>query len=350
MHQRAISLERRIRAFAVLGKVMRDAAAGIRESRTITFFDLIFSLETINPWFTPENVRRALRAIGENLNEENLRRWLERYPDLSLMDEPATVGVVMAGNIPLVGFHDLLCVLITGNRLIARLSSKDEPLMRAVTETLISHEPAMREFVSLTTENLSGFEKVIATGSDNTARYFEYYFRDYPSIIRKNRNSVAVVDGTETDEELRLLGDDIFAFFGLGCRSVSKLYLHEGYDLVTMTAQWQRYEKLRRHYKYAVNYDHNKAVMLVNRQQFTDTGFILLRHDTSLAPPMAVVNYEFYPSVDWLKKELESGRSAVQCVTGHGYVPFGKAQQPELWDYADDVDTIQFLLKKNTPL
>ncbi|HSO78034.1 MAG TPA: hypothetical protein VLQ76_05660, partial [Bacteroidales bacterium] len=193
---------------------------------------------------------------------------------------------------------------------------------------------------------LSGFDAVIATGSGNTSRYFEYYFRDWPSIIRRNRNSAAVLDGTETDEELKLLGEDVFAYFGLGCRSISKIYLPEGYDITRLTSCWQAWEKLRSHQKYAVNYDHSKALMTVNRQPFTDTGYLLLRHDPSLSPPMAVLNYDFYASRELLKRELETAANNLQCVTGHGYSPLGKAQQPELWDYADDVDTILFLLKK----
>jgi hypothetical protein len=254
----------------------------------------------------------------------------------------------MAGNIPLVGFHDLLCVLITGNRLMAKISSKDALLMRAVTGFISEAEPGLGSCITLTDGTLSGFDAVIATGSDNTARYFEYYFRDRPSIIRRNRNSAAVLDGTETDEELKLLGEDVFAYFGLGCRSVSKLFLPEGYDITRLTSSWHDWQKLRGHQKYAVNYDHSKALMIVNRQPFTDTGYLLLRHDPSLSPPMAVLNYDFYASRELLKNELETAANNLQCVTGHGYTLLGKAQQPELWDYADDVDTILFLLKKNS--
>jgi hypothetical protein len=253
----------------------------------------------------------------------------------------------MAGNIPLAGFHDLLCVLITGNHLQAKLSTKDEPLMRAVINTLISLEPTYKDYIQLTTDKLSGFDIVIATGSNNTSRYFEYYFRNIPSIIRRNRNSIAILDGTETADELTLLGDDIFSYFGLGCRNVSKLYIPAGYDVTLLPDFWNRYETLRRHHKYAVNYDHNKAVMIINREPFTDAGFVILRHDTSLTPPMAVVNYEFYDSPEMPEKEAERLKSQLQCVTGHGHIPFGISQQPKLWDYADNIDIISFLLKIN---
>jgi hypothetical protein len=238
-------------------------------------------------------------------------------------------------------------VLITGNRLKARLSAKDEPLIRAVTETLVSLEPALGGYIELTTDNLSGFDMVIATGSNNTSRYFEYYFRNIPTVIRRNRNSVAIIDGTETASELELLGDDIFSYFGLGCRNVSKLYLPAGYDVTLLPAFWKKYENLREHYKYAVNYDHNKAVMIVNREPFTDAGFVMLRQDSSLTPPMAVVSFEFYDDPGMPGRETERLKDLLQCVTGHRQIPFGNSQQPELWDYADNVDTISFLLKKN---
>ncbi len=341
-----VNKEQRIVAFDALGSAMHDAASGIETGVSSRFLKLIDTLENSNPWFTPDNVRKALGAIGDKLTEACLREWLGRYPEIPDHTLDSTVGVVMAGNIPLVGFHDLLCVLITGNRLMAKISSKDALLMRAVTGFISEAVPEMGRRITLTDGTLSGFDAVIATGSDNTSRYFEYYFRDWPSIIRRNRSSAAVLDGTETDEELKLLGEDVFAYFGLGCRSISKLFLPEGYDITRLTSCWQDWEKLRSHQKYAVNYDHSKALMTVNRQPFTDTGYLLLRHDQSLSPPMAVLNYGFYASRELLKREVETAANNLQCVTGHGYTPLGKAQQPELWDYADDVDTILFLLKK----
>jgi hypothetical protein len=219
--------------------------------------------------------------------------------------------------------------------------------MKTVIETLISIEPDFETVTVVTTDSLKDFDMVIATGSNNSSRYFEYYFRNIPSIIRRNRNSLAIIDGTETAEELELLGDDIFSYFGLGCRNVSKLYLPEGYDISHMASHWGSWVRLREHHKYAVNYDHNKAVMIVNREPFTDTGFLLLRNDKSLTPPMAVVNYEFYNDTGNVDRALESQKNLIQCVTGHGRIPFGKSQKPDLWDYADNIDTIDFILKKN---
>lgn len=337
----------RIDAFAVLGQAMRDSAAGMTTGHAGLFAGLADTAHLSNPWFTPGNVRCALGAAGNVLTAEKLKRWLSHYPELNDNRQPCTVGVVMAGNIPLVGFHDLLCVLITGNRLQAKLSTKDELLMKAAVDTLISLEPGFKDYIQLTAGKLSGFDVVIATGSNNTSRYFEYYFRNIPSVIRRNRNSIAILDGTETSGELTLLGDDIFSYFGLGCRNISKLYIPAGYDVTTLPDFWKRYETLRGHYKYAVNYDHNKAVMIVNREPFTDAGFVMLRQDTSLTPPMAVVNFEFYDGPEIPEQEAERLKSRLQCVTGHGRIPFGNSQQPELWDYADKIDIISFLLKIN---
>lgn len=340
--------ERRIKAFASLGRTMCNAAEGDTAGPAYRFAQLIETLHSSNPWFTPENVRRALKALGEKLTEPLLSLWLEKYPCFDDNgNKPLTAGVVMAGNIPLAGFHDLLCILITGNRLKARVSSKDNLLVMAVAETLREADPLFCNMIEITYETLTGFDMVIATGSNNTSRYFEYYFRSYPSIIRGNRNSVAVIEGNESTQELSALADDVFSYFGLGCRNVSKLYLPEGYDLNKLLNCWSHYEHLRSHNIYAVNYDHNKAVMIVNREQFIDTGFVLLRENHSLTPPMAVVFYQYYPSAEWLESELSARQNQIQCIAGHGRVPFGRTQNPELWDYADNIDTISFLLKIN---
>ncbi len=339
-----ISIERKINVFATLGEIMLAGAAGETSGPSKVFAHLIDNSVDYNPWFTQDNVRMAVEAIGESISYDNLQKWLSFYPEITVPVNPRNIGVVMAGNIPLVGFHDFLSVLISGHRIIGKLSSKDELLMRAVADTIIKTEPQFSDYIQLTTGTLSGFDAVIATGSDNTSRYFEYYFRGYPSIIRHNRNSIAVLDGTETDNELRLLGHDIFSYFGLGCRNISKLYLPENFDISGMISCWSEYEKLRGHQKYAANYDHSKAVMIVNRHHFTDTGFVLLRCDSSLTPPMAVLNYEFYDSPEAVKMHIQSIRNRIQCITGHGYAPLGSAQHPCLWEYADDIDTIRFLL------
>lgn len=337
--------EKRITALAALGEIMIRGAEGRSDGPSALFADLIDNLGLSNPWFTPDNVRTAVGNTGKMISGDNLLKWVSAYPEIRNEHKPARIGVVMAGNIPLVGFHDFLSVLVTGNILNGKLSSKDELLMKAVASTLMLIEPEFTDYIDLTTERIKGFDGVIATGSDNTSRYFEYYFRGYPSLIRHNRNSIAILDGRESAEELKQLGKDIFTYFGLGCRNISKLYLPEGYKPETLAGYWKDYEKLRSHHKYAVNYDHNKAVMIVNRQSFTDTGFILLRNDLSLTPPMAVLNYEFYASAEKLKEDLSPLSERIQCVAGHGHLAFGQAQEPNLWDYADEVDTIKFLVK-----
>lgn len=342
-----LSPEKGIEAFAALGTILRESAAGSTGGLAGRFTSLTETLYLLNPWFTPENVRKAIGAASNILTVNKLTSWLSAYPSLREEREPETVGVVMAGNIPLVGFHDMLCVLITGHRLQAKLSSKDEHLIRAVADTLIAIEPAYETQIELTAGRLNGFTRVIATGSNNTSRYFEYYFRNIPSIIRHNRNSIAVLDGTETKQELARLGDDIFAYFGLGCRNVSKLWLPEGYDPAALLHHWKRFETLRSHYKYAVNYDHIKAVMTVNRERFTDGGFVILKESPSLTPPMAVVHYEYYSPGEAPLEAHGLAGEMLQCIAGHGHLPFGTTQQPELWDYADNRDTVSFLLKKN---
>ncbi|TNF42720.1 MAG: acyl-CoA reductase [Bacteroidetes bacterium] len=340
-------IEKRIEAFAALGRIFRDAAAGADTGHAGVFNDLAESLHLSNPWFTPGNVRRSLLALGNSLTPQKLTAWLSRYPELADTGTPLTIGVIMAGNIPLVGFHDMLCVLVTGNRIQARLSTKDEPLMKAAAMTLTDIEPGFAPLIDLTTDRLRGFDMIIATGSNNTSRYFEYYFRKVPSIIRHNRNSIAILDGTENNLELECLADDIFSYFGLGCRNVSKLYLPEGYDPASLVPHWKGMETLQSHYKYNINYDHNRAVMIVNREKFIDGGFFLLRESPSLTPPMGVVHYEYYPAGMSSLISPEMKQNLLQCIAGHGHLPFGTTQQPELWDYADNVDTISFLLKKN---
>lgn len=341
-------IEKRIEAFAELGKIFRDAASGVNTGHAGVFNDLAESLHHSNPWFTPGNVRRSLLALGNSLSPEKLTAWLARYPELADTGTPMTVGVVMAGNIPLVGFHDLLCVLVTGNRIKARLSTKDKPLMKAVAETIVEIEPGFVPLVELTEDRLKGFDRIISTGSNNSSRYFEYYFRNFPSIIRHNRNSIAVIDGTENNRELECLADDIFSYFGLGCRNVTKLYLPEGYDPASLIPHWKGMEFMQSHYKYIVNYDHNRAVMTVNREKFTDGGFFMLKESPSLTPPMGVVHYEYYQAGKSPLITPDMRQNLLQCIAGHGYLPFGTTQQPELWDYADNTDTIGFLLKKIT--
>jgi hypothetical protein len=342
-----MNLDIRIKAFSELGELLRNAIEGIDGNHTIHLNNLIYNQEKHNQFFTPSNVRMSVKSIADELTYENLKKWTDGYPSINEHYSSKNIGVIMAGNIPLVGFHDFLSVLISGNNLIAKTSSKDAELIVYIGEILASINPAFREKISFTDGLLTGFDAVIATGSDNSSRYFEYYFGKYPHIIRKNRNSIAIITGNETDEELETLGTDIFSYFGLGCRNVSKIYLPEGYDVHTMIKNWGRFSDMIYHSKYANNYEYNMAIYLVNKEKFLDTGFLLLKESQQLSSPVSVLYYEFYKSEEELSGKIDILKEKIQCTIGKDHVPFGKAQWPKLWDYADNADTLDFLLKKN---
>jgi hypothetical protein len=341
-----MNIRERIEAFAELGKILRDSLAqsGNKDSEML---NLIKKQHIINPWFTPENVSASINAIAGELTVENLETWTNNYPQLKSENRSLRAGIIMAGNIPLVGFHDFLSVLISGNHLIAKTSSRDSELIVKITEILCGIEPRFQGSIEFTEGQLKDFDVIIATGSNNSSRYFEHYFGRYPNIIRKNRNSIAVIGGNETDAELEDLATDIFLYFGLGCRNVSKIFIPEKYDLKSLTARWDQYSGIISHEKYANNYDFSKAVFIVNKENFLDTGYLLLKEEKGVSSPVAVLYYEYYKSVPGLMKDIKAQEDKIQCIVGHGHVPFGRAQSPHLWDYADGIDTIDFLSKKN---
>ena len=343
-----MNLEERIEIFARLGEILHDAVnkkPGLYSDRLNT---LIERQHLQNEWFTPENVRKGLKAIATELNRDNLVKWTSSYPELIEIKNPVRVGVIMAGNIPLVGFYDFLSVLISGNHIIAKTSSKDSELIPYINEILFGLKPEFREKVEFTDGTLSNFDVVIATGSNNSSRYFEYYFNKYPHIIRKNRTSIAVINGKESVRELKDLASDIFLYFGLGCRNVSKLFVPRGYDLEALIENWTDYSDIIHHRKYANNYDFNKAVYIVNKEKFTDSGYILLKEDKSLLSPVAVLHYEYYDSKENVRQIIGTQKDSIQCIVGRDEIPFGHTQTPHPWDYADGIDTIQFLLKKKS--
>lgn len=307
--------------------------------------ELIEQVNVENAWFTKESVQSALHAWGNSLTENKINSWLENY----VLKEAGIkkVGVIMAGNIPLVGLHDALCVLLSGNHLFAKLSSKDNSLMRWVLNCIQEIDPEFQERITIT-DSLKGIDNLIATGSDNSARYFDYYFKDKRRIIRKNRTSVAVIKGDESAEELVGLSHDVFTHFGLGCRNVTKIFLPKGYDLDKIFNAFYRYKEVINHNKYANNYDYNKAVYLLNQIELVENGFLLLKEDEGLHSPVGVLFYEYYSEVEEVMDQLKSEEEQIQCKVGNfeevGFIPFGKAQQPELGDYADGVDTLEFLL------
>lgn len=341
-----MTLKERIESFSELGQVLRDSLEG-KNSRYSSYLEnLIDNQHFRNGWFTPENVRMAIKANADELTYENLANWTSRYPAIDSSESSRNIGVVMAGNIPLAGFHDFLSVLITGNSITAKTSSKDPELIVFISNILCEINPEFRKRISFTDGLLSGFDAVIATGSDNSSRYFEYYFGRYPHIIRKNRNSIAILDGWETSEEISALGSDVFSYFGLGCRSVSKVFLPEGFDAEKLKRSWAEYDRIINHNKYANNYDYNKAIFIVNRNEFTDFGFLLLTKNPGIASPVAVLHFEYYNTINNVYLEIEKTRDKIQCVVSRNDIPYGRAQWPHLWDYADGTDTLGFLLKK----
>lgn len=342
-----MNLEERIESFSVLGNILLESLEdeSIKFSRKLN--QLITRQHVLNAWFTEDNVRFALKAIADEVTEANLRKWTSSYQALQENTLPCTVGLIFAGNIPLAGFHDFLSVLISGNKVLAKTSSKDSELIPFLGEVLCDINPAFSDMMEFTTGTLNGFDAVIATGSNNSSRYFEYYFGKYPHIIRRNRNSIAIIDGRETASELEDLGRDIFTYFGLGCRNVSKVYIPEDYDPGSLANHWNGYSGVANHSKYANNYDYNKAIYLVNRQKFLDTGYLLMREDNKLASPVSVLHYEYYQSARALEQQTALLKDSIQCITGRNQIPFGHSQMPHLWDYADGVDTLEFLLKKN---
>jgi Acyl-CoA reductase (LuxC) len=344
-----MDLQKRIEAFSELGYILKGSLEGRSDRHSGKLLSLINEQYLKNPWFTPGNVKMALKAISDKLTEDNLRTWTARYPEPDENHKPVRAGVIMAGNIPLVGFHDMLSVLISGNSLVARTSSKDPELIVEIGEILCSINKEFREAIKFTDKFLTGFDVVIATGSDNSSRYFEYYFGKYPHIIRKNRNSVAIIEGDETRVEFEKLGKDIFSYFGLGCRNISKLYIPAGYDFKKMVPSWSGFEEVINHSKYANNYDYCKAVYLVNSEKFLDTGYLLLKESASISSPVGVLYFEYYNSSAELESRLKIDNEKIQCITGKKWIPFGKSQAPELWDYSDNIDTLDFLLKINMP-
>ncbi len=305
-------------------------------------------LETINMsvhhngWFTKQSVQTALSSWAKALTKESLEDWLSHYEENNT--PPKKIGIIAAGNIPMVGLHDILCILLSGNSALIKLSSKDAHLMMMVIGYLQILDPDLKDSIQVVHGKLEGFDAVIATGSNNSSRYFEYYFKDKPSIIRKNRTSVAVLTGDESKEEMSLLGKDIFTYFGLGCRNVTKLYLLEGYDLDKFFTGIYEFKEIGNHNKYANNYDYHRAIWLLNGDDLLENGFILFKQDESLVSPVGTLYYEFYSSKPELAEKLNDKKEQIQCVVSADNVPFGKAQEPELMDYPDGVDTMEFLL------
>ena len=310
------------------------------------FENLIQLSQSHNGWYTPENVVFSIQSWATALSEENLDQWLSAYNFNEVNSK--NVGLILAGNIPLVGFHDFLSVLISGNTVLVKTSSNDQFLLPFLAKYLIAVEPEFANKINFVEGKLENFDAVIATGSNNTARYFEYYFKDKPSIIRKNRNSIAILNGEETKEQLIALGEDIFRYFGLGCRNVSKLFVPKGYSFNAFFEAIFEYQDIIQYEKYANNYDYNKAVFLMSNFKLLDNGFLTIKEDESYTSPISSVFYEYYDSIEDLQIRIQSESNHIQCIVSNNLITnsidFGHSQKPNLWDYADNIDTVSFLL------
>lgn len=330
-----MNLQQRIDALVRLGDYMRSDDPVWQAKKEKAFHE--------NAWFIPEFIELAVKNIAENyLNREALETLAERYHIPQENPSPKKVGIVMAGNIPLVGFHDLLCTFLTGHNAVIKPSSKDETLMKHVVAKLSEENTGAEPYFTVA-EMLKGCDAYIATGSNNTARYFDYYFRKYPHIIRRNRTAVAVLTGNETAEELERLADDVHLYFGLGCRNVTKLYVPQGYGFVPLLNAFKKYEYFINHHKYKNNYDYYLAACILNNRFYMTNGAVLLVEDTSPFSPIARVHYEYYTDEKNLRENLRQSE-ALQCVVGKNFTAFGRAQCPAVDVFADNVDTIRFLM------
>jgi hypothetical protein len=331
-----------IKGFVQLGKLMvslgeerdwQDFNLGVTKNEYEQLQVVVNRQIAYNGWFTKESVQQSLLALGMQLTEEHLTEWAGAY---SFTEKPKSVALIMAGNIPLVGFHDFLSTLVSGHKVICKLSS-------ALAEHLVSFVPGLKERIVLTTGRLEGIEAVIATGSDNSLKYFEQYFGKYPHIFRSNRTSLAVFTGNETKEQIEALGSDVFNYFGLGCRNVSHVLFPKGFEISRFFEGVFGYSNVINNNKYGNNYDYNKTVYLMNQSPLLDNNFVLLRETDLLFSPLAMIHYHFYENEQEVIEYIESHKEQIQVVVGEKYTPFGDAQRPTLNDYADGVDTMKWL-------
>lgn len=344
--------DKKINAFAELGNQLRAIASGYADIETEK---VIAAASAANPWFDEDCVLYALGAIGRSLSKEDLEQWLTSYSKKISPEKKKIVGVINAGNIPAVGFHDFLCVLMSGNIYHGKNSSDDSHLLPHIAALLKKIEPGFEEHINFV-QRISNPDAVIATGSNNSARYFEYYFKKYPHIIRKNRNGVALLSGNETSEELRGLADDVFRYFGLGCRNVSKVFVPEDFELAKLFPAFESYSPISQHHRYMNNYNYQRVLLLMNKIPFLENGFVILRESEPLHSPISVLHYEHYKNASDVFEKLSAKSEEVQCVAVGtdllkknpseklSLVSFGQTQNPKLWDYADGVDTMEFLV------
>lgn len=349
-----MNIQKRIEAFSKLGNILRaysnEDLLNTNPSLYDSFEFTVKKANAANGWFTIDNVKYAIMSLGKMLKNDNLNKWIERYEsDFCLGNNARKIGVIMAGNIPAVGFHDLLCVLISGNKILIKSSSADDHLIRFIADLLIEIEPEFEKYIQFAGDKLKDFDAIIATGSNNTSRYFEHYFGKFPNIIRKNMNAVALLNGNETNADIEGLAEDVFRYFGMGCRNVSAILAPNDYDMERITSGFQSWEQIIDHNKYYNNYVYYKTLSTLNIEQYYDGGFYIMKASESIPGPLSVINIISYNSLDDAKNFIEDHLQEIQCVASiessvKKHVKPGQTQNPELWDYADEIDTMKFLI------
>lgn len=335
----------RIDAFVQLGEEIE------KRTQKDKWEQCIQKASALHPFFTEETIGKALEKLAEYLNYDSLYQWCINYPALFVADADSQrqmkkIALVMAGNIPLVGFHDFISVLLAGQKTLIKPSSNDPYLLAFLAKLLIEIEPAFSSRIEFTSVQLKNFDAIIATGSNNSSRYFDYYFGKYPHIIRKNRNSCAILTGNENEADLLNLAADMMDYYGLGCRNVSKLYFPKTYSLTSLLKATEIYEEYAQHNAYRNNYDYQKSLLLINKIPHLDNGILLLKEHPALATPVSVYNFEYYEDISTLRKELINQKDMIQCIVSGDPmdIPFGKTQSPAWTDYADEKDTLDFLV------
>lgn len=339
-----MTLKQRIKGFVEVGLFINRHYSGERKDSEIGLHQgleaVIEVAHNYNNWFIPKFINDALANIGSYLNEESLTKFTESVQEKN----PKTIAVIAAGNIPMVCFHDVMCVLLSGNKCLIKLSTDDNVLLPFFLKLLVHYESDFESSILFAEGKLSAFDAVIATGSDNTANHFVYYFSKYPNIIRKNRTSVAVLTGKESKEELAALGTDIFQYFGLGCRNVSKLLVPEGYKFDAFFEAQIDFGYVVNNKKYGNNYDYHRAIYLLESLKFLDNNFLMVRESSDLHSPVGVIYYQYYKDIAEIEEYLKTNQNQIQCTVGKDYIPFGYSQRPVISDFSDNINTLEFLV------
>ena len=341
-----MNINRRIQLISDIGEFLKNYLDenydNNNDNKLVEFKDVIIKAQSKNPWFTDANIKVNLTYWSKKLTKHNLNKWLSKY-NLNNTSRK-NIAIIMAGNIPLVGFHDFICVFLSGHNSIIKLSNSDSCIIPFLTDLM----KLPSERIVYSDSFLKDYDGVIATGSDNTSRYFDYYFKNKRSIIRKNRNSIAILNGEESDDDLKSLSQDIFTYFGLGCRNVSKLYVPKNYNFDLFFNSIFCYKELINNHKYANNYDYNKAIYLMSEYKFLDNGFFIVKEGNEMHSPISTINFEYYDNVSILKEKIYLEDDNIQCIVSNiefkGKVNFGETQNPSLNQYADNIDVMRFLL------